>query len=115
MEMRMTALCQVMPVDCVEAVSRMWFRQMRYRQVRYRQVRYRQARSLFGLLLTPVAAVAGTLAAWRFGVDVGWTGTFFVAAGFLSHWQVWSAFAVGVEICACSLRRRAGARVRAVS
>ena len=105
MEMRMTALCQVMPIDWLEAISRM----------KYRQVRYRQAGSLLGLLLTPVATAAGALAAWRFGVDVGWTGTFFIAAGFLSHWQVWCVFAVGVEICACSLRRGAAAAVRAAS
>ena len=44
---------------------------------------------LLGLLLTPMAVAAGTLAAWRFGVDAGWTRTFFIADGFLSHWQVW--------------------------
>jgi hypothetical protein len=63
--------------------------------------------SLVGLLLTPVAVAAGALAAWRLGVDAGWTRTFFIARGFLSHWQVWCAFAVSAEICACSLRRSA--------
>ena len=50
--------------------------------------------TLLGLLLTPVAAGAGALAAWRFGVDAGWTSAFFIADGFLSHWQVWGAFAI---------------------
>jgi hypothetical protein len=60
---------------------------------------------LLGLLLTPVAVAAGTLAAWRFGVDAGWTSAFFIAGGFLSHWQVWCAFAVSAEVCAWSLGR----------
>ena len=105
MESRMTALCQVMPVDWLEAIS----------LVRYRQMRHRQAWSLLGLLLTPVAAMAGALAAWRFGVDSGWTSAFFIPVGFLSHWQVWGAFAVSAEVCAYNLRRGVAARVRATS
>jgi hypothetical protein len=67
--------------------------------------------ALAGLLLTPVAAVAGALAAWRFGVDAGWTGAFFISHGLLSHWQVWVAFAISVEACAWSLRPGAAARM----
>lgn len=115
MESRMTALCQVMPVDWLEAISHVWYRKVRYRQVCHRQVRYRQAWSLLGLLLTPVAAMAGALAAWRFGVDSGWTSAFFIPGGFLSHWQVWGAFAVSAEVCAYNLRRGVAARVRATS
>jgi hypothetical protein len=63
--------------------------------------------TLFGLLLAPVAAAAGALAAWRFGVDAGWTGTFFISGGFLSHWQVWGALAISAEACAWCLRRGA--------
>jgi hypothetical protein len=74
------------------------------------QVRYTRAWSLLGLLLTPVSVAAGALAAWRFGVDVGWTSAFFIAGGFLSHWQVWCAFAISAEVCACSLRRAAVAQ-----
>lgn len=84
MEMRMTALCQVMPIDWLEAIS---------------QVRYRQVWLLLGLLLTPIAVEAGALAAWRFGMDAGGTRTFFIADGFLSHWQVWCAFAASAEVC----------------
>jgi hypothetical protein len=72
--------------------------------------RYRAAWSLLGLLLTPVAVGAGALAAWRFGVDAGWTRTFFIADGMLSHWQVWCALAISVEICAYGLRRGAATR-----
>ena len=71
--------------------------------------------TLLGLLLTPVAAGAGALAAWRFGVDAGWTSAFFIAGGFLSHWQVWGAFAISAEVCAWSLRRGAAARLRAAT
>jgi len=67
--------------------------------------RCRPAWSLVGLLLTPVAVAAGALAAWRFGVDAGWTSSFFIAGGFLSHWQVWCAFAITVEACAYVLTR----------
>src|ERR1700689_1473047 len=61
--------------------------------------------TLLGLLLTPVAASAGALAAWRFGVDAGWPSRFFIAGGFLSHWQVWIAFAVSAQVCAYILGR----------
>jgi hypothetical protein len=65
-----------------------------------------QAPLLVGLLLTPVAAVAAALAAWRFGVEVGWTNTFFISHGLFSHWQVWCAFAISLQACACSLNPR---------
>lgn len=61
--------------------------------------------SLLGLLLPPVAAAAGTLAAWRFGADAGWTGRFFIASGFLSHWQVWLAFATATASLATTVDR----------
>ncbi len=105
MESRMMALCQVMPINWLEAISQMW----------YRPVWHQRAWSLLGLLLTPVAAMAGALAAWRFGVDSGWTSAFFIPVGFLSHWQVWGAFAVSAEVCAYNLRRGVAARVRATS
>src|SRR5580698_9065229 len=47
--------------------------------------------------------------------DAGWTSRFFIAGGFLSHWQVWVAFAISGEVCAYSLRRGAEARVRVAS
>lgn len=69
------------------------------------QIRCRQAWSLVGILLTPVAVAAGALAAWRFGMDAGWTNAFFISHGILSHWQVWFALAGGAEVFAYSLRR----------
>jgi hypothetical protein len=98
MEITMTVPCQVVAAGWLEAIS---------------QVRYRRAWSLLGLLLTPVAVTAGALSAWRFGVDAGWTKTFFIAGGFLSRWQVWCAFAISMQACAYSLGRATTARVRA--
>ena len=95
MQMQTTSRCQVVAPGWLGAISR---------------VRYRQAWSLLGLLLTPVAVAAGALAAWRFGVDAGWTSSFFIANGFLSHWQVWCAFAISTEISAYFLSRTAAAR-----
>lgn len=68
------------------------------------QVRFRPALSLLGLLLTPVAVVTAALGAWRFGADAGWTNNFFIADGVLSHWQVWFAFAIGMQACAYTLK-----------
>jgi hypothetical protein len=90
MGMKTTALCQVMPIHWLEAIS---------------QVRYRRSCSLLGLLMTPIAVAAGAVAAWRFGVDAGWTSAFFIARGFLSHWQVWCAFAMSAEAGAYLLSR----------
>lgn len=97
MEMKMTALCQAMPIEWLEAIC---------------QPRYRQAYSLLGLLMTPIAVAAGAVAAWRFGADAGWTRSFFIAHGVLSNWQVWAAFAIGAEAGAYLLSRVAPAGVQ---
>src|SRR5689334_1564149 len=65
----------------------------------------REVRPIFRYLLTPVALSASVLAAWRFGADMGWTEEFFIARGLLSHWQVWAALAVGVQLTAVHLDR----------
>ena len=56
-------------------------------------------------LLTPLAAIAGALSIWRLGTDPGWTNGFFIAQGFLSHWQVWLAAAIGIQVLAFGLNR----------
>jgi hypothetical protein len=66
---------------------------------------FRSALPLLGLLLTPVSVVTAALGAWRFGADAGWTNAFFITDGVLSHWQVWFAFAIGVQACAYILKR----------
>jgi hypothetical protein len=71
--------------------------------------------SLLGVLLMPVAVAAAALAAWRFGADAGWTSRFFIGGGFLSHWQVWCAFAISAEACAYVLSQVSPRWVRAAS
>jgi hypothetical protein len=99
METKMTAFWQTVP-DWRELIA---------------QVRFRPGLSLLGLLLTPIAVVAGVLGAWRFGADAGWTNTFFIADGLLSHWQVWCAFAIGLQACAYTLKLGTPALIRVKS
>jgi hypothetical protein len=61
--------------------------------------------SIFAVLLTPVAVLAGALGVWRLGADPGWTNQFFIANGLLSHWQTWFAVAIGVHKSSRSLHR----------
>src|SRR5579871_1635056 len=61
--------------------------------------------SMFAVLLTPVAVLAGALGVWRLGVDPGWTSRFFIANGLLSHWQAWFGVAAGVYRSGHSLKR----------
>jgi len=56
-------------------------------------------------LLTPLAVTAGAVSIWRLGADPGWTNGFFIAQGFLSHWQVWLAAAIGTQLLAFGLNR----------
>lgn len=56
-------------------------------------------------LLTPLAVAAGAVSIWRLGTDPGWTNGFFIAQGFLSHWQVWLAAAIGIQVLAFRLNR----------
>jgi hypothetical protein len=48
-------------------------------------------------LLTMSSICLGSLAIWRFCQDVGLAGDFIFEDGFLSHWQVWLASAVGTQ------------------
>ncbi|MDP2996843.1 MAG: hypothetical protein Q8N47_05090 [Bryobacterales bacterium] len=56
-------------------------------------------------LLTPAALMAFALAFWRFGADMNWTGRFAIPDGLFSHWQVWGAVGVAMEVCAVALAR----------
>lgn len=58
-----------------------------------------------GLMLTAVAVLAGVLGIWRLGADLGWTSQFFIAGGFLSRYQLWSAIALGAQASAFALNR----------
>jgi hypothetical protein len=49
--------------------------------------------------LTPAAVMAAVLAMWRIAADMNWTSRFAISTGFFSHWQVWLAAAVLLQLC----------------
>ena len=61
-----------------------------------------------GALLTPAAVMAFALALWRLSTDLGWARQFAFSEGLLSHWQVWAALAVVLQLCAWALGRYGG-------
>jgi hypothetical protein len=61
--------------------------------------------AMLGLVLTPLAVLAGVLGAWRLGADAGWTSDFFITDGLLSRYQSWFAAAIGVQSSALILNR----------
>jgi hypothetical protein len=58
-------------------------------------------------MLTPAAVLAAVLALWRLAADMNWTGSFAIASGFFSHWQVWLGAAMLLQLCAHLLNRYA--------
>lgn len=58
-----------------------------------------------GLVLTPVAVLAGVLGIWRLGADPGRTKNFFIANGLLSHYQLCFGVAIGAQTSAFILNR----------
>ena len=65
------------------------------------------ATNLIAAFLTPASVVAGALALWRLGADLGWTGTFAISNGVFSHWQVWIALALGMKLTGSLIQRGA--------
>jgi hypothetical protein len=59
----------------------------------------------FAALLTPAALLAALLALWRIASDLNWTAQFAIPSGLFSHWQVWIATAVVLQLCAHLLNR----------
>jgi len=56
--------------------------------------------------LLPLAALcAGVLALWRIAADLNWAGSFGISTGIFSHWQIWVAAAVILQLCARALNR----------
>jgi hypothetical protein len=49
-------------------------------------------------LLTPAAVMSLVLGMWRVAADLEWTSSFAISSGLFSHWQVWFAGAVVLEI-----------------
>jgi hypothetical protein len=56
-------------------------------------------------LLTPAAAMASCLAVWRIAADLKWTNGFAIPSGLFSHWQVWLAAAILLQLCSRILNR----------
>jgi hypothetical protein len=63
----------------------------------------RQLADVLVALLTPAAVVALVMALWRVGADLGWAGSFLIADGFFSHWQVWIALSIGLKLLSSTL------------
>ena len=64
-----------------------------------------QAADMVSVFLTPTAVLAFVFAAWRLGDDIGWTGEFPVTSGLFSHWLVWVALGVGIQMSGRLLQR----------
>jgi hypothetical protein len=56
-------------------------------------------------LMTPAALMAFSLAIWRIAADMKWARAFAFSGGILSHWQVWVAVALLLQILAVLLNR----------
>ena len=68
-----------------------------------------------GSLLTPAALIAAALACWRIAADFNWASSFAISSGLFSHWQVWLAGAVLLQLCAHMLYRYGNSTDRAAS
>jgi hypothetical protein len=56
-------------------------------------------------LLTPAALTACALALWRLAADLHMAGPFAISEGLFSHWQVWFAAAILIQLMAIFLNR----------
>jgi hypothetical protein len=63
-------------------------------------------------LLTPASLLALVFALWRFSADLGWTGSFVISSGLFSHWQVWTALAIGLKFAASSIQTKVRATAK---
>jgi len=70
-----------------------------------RRARNRRTALAIAALLTPAALMFFVLAFWRIAADLKWTGSFAIASGVFSHWQVWLGGAVLLQFCSYALNR----------
>jgi hypothetical protein len=49
--------------------------------------------------------VASVLALWRIAADLNFANSFAIASGLFSHWQVWLAAAILLQLCSRVLNR----------
>ena len=78
--------------------------QIRMMTTRY-ELPFEVCASMSAFVLKPIAVLAGTLGAWRFAADFGWTNGFFIPDGFLARYQVWFAIAISAQTSALILNR----------
>jgi hypothetical protein len=64
-----------------------------------------EATRLIAAFLTPAAVTALSMALWRLGADLGWTGAFAISTGLFSHWQVWCILALGLKMTGSLINR----------
>jgi hypothetical protein len=57
-------------------------------------------------LLTLIAVACFILGAWKVFSELGWAGRFFLTGGTLSHWQVWLALGIVLQLMSFRLNRR---------
>jgi hypothetical protein len=55
--------------------------------------------------LNLASVVAFLLALWRLSSDLNWTRRFALSQGLFSHWQIWLALAVLLQVAATMLQR----------
>ena len=78
----------------------------RGRQVQRRKGKNRRMALALSALLTPAAVMASALGVWRLAADMKWTGEFGIASGIFSHWQVWLALGIVLQLMSFRLNRR---------
>ena len=55
--------------------------------------------------LNPASALALGMVLWRLAYDLEWTGRFAISGGLFSHWQVWMALALALQVVEARLAR----------
>jgi hypothetical protein len=70
-----------------------------------RTERNRRTALVAAALLSPAALVASVLALWRIAADLNFANSFAIASGLFSHWQVWLAAAILLQLCSRVLNR----------
>lgn len=74
---------------------------------------YRPVAAGMAALLSPLALMAGVLGVWRICADIGIARTFAISDGMFSHWQIWVALAVLIQIGAVLLSKYGAGAARA--
>jgi hypothetical protein len=65
----------------------------------------REAARAVASMLSPAASIALVLGFWRLSADLGWTGKFAISNGLFSHWQIWLAMAIVLEVLSSTILR----------